>query len=98
MPSAESDRGGPATAGLVQAVLDAEAERRAEQAEAAQEVLFADDLLPGVGEPAITLREGVVRGGVFTLRDARVAPGFRRARERDPVGAGAEHTRRVPCQ
>lgn len=76
MPSAESDHGGPATAGLVQAVLDAEAERRSEQAEAAQEVLFADDLLPGVGDPAISLREGVVRGGVFTVVMLALLQGF----------------------
>jgi len=76
VPSAESDQGGPATAGLVQAVLDAEAERRAEQAEAAQEVLFADDLLPGVGDPAISLREGVVRGGVFTVVMLALLQGF----------------------
>ena len=77
MSSAESEGDGPVTAGLVQAVLDAEAQRRAEQAEAAQEVVFADDLLPGVGDPAITLRAGVLRGGMFTIRDARVAPGVR---------------------
>ena len=76
MSSAESDHGGPATAGLVQAVLDAEAERRAEQAEAAREVVFADDVLPGVGEPAITLREGVVRGGVFTFVMLALLQGF----------------------
>jgi hypothetical protein len=50
---AESDRGGPATAGS-QAVLDAEAERRAAGA-TRREVLFADDLLRR-GELAITLR------------------------------------------
>jgi ABC-type branched-subunit amino acid transport system ATPase component/predicted MFS family arabinose efflux permease len=76
VPSAESDHGGPATAGLVQAVLDAEAERRAERAMAAQEVVFADDVLPGVGEPAITLREGVLRGGVFTVVLLALLQGF----------------------
>ena len=76
MSSAESDDGGPATAGLVQAVLDAEAQRRAEQAAAAQEVLFADTELPGVGESAITLREGVVRGGVFTFVMLALLQGF----------------------
>jgi len=76
VPSAESDHGEPATAGLVQAVLDAEAERRAEQAEAAQEVLFADDLLPGVGDPALSLREGVVRGGVFAVVMLALLQGF----------------------
>jgi len=56
--------------------LDAEAERRAEQAEAAHAVLIGDDLLPGVGEPAITLREGVVRGGVFTFVMLALLQGF----------------------
>jgi ABC-type branched-subunit amino acid transport system ATPase component/predicted MFS family arabinose efflux permease len=76
VPSAESDHGGPATAGLVRAVLDAEAERRAEQAEAAREVLFADELLPGVGDPQISLREGVVAGGLFTVVMLALLQGF----------------------
>ncbi|MET1002752.1 MAG: ATP-binding protein [Acidimicrobiia bacterium] len=61
------EQGGVATAGLVQVVLDAEAERQARQREAAQEVLFADDLLPGVGSEQMSLRDGVMRGGVFTF-------------------------------
>jgi ABC-type branched-subunit amino acid transport system ATPase component/predicted MFS family arabinose efflux permease len=76
LSSSESDHGVPATAGLVRAVLDAETERRAEQAEAAQEVVFADEELPGVGEPAINLREGVVRGGVFTFVMLALLQGF----------------------
>ncbi|HET9667537.1 MAG TPA: hypothetical protein VFP09_12300, partial [Desertimonas sp.] len=48
-------------------MLDAEAERQARQREAAQEVLFADDLLPGVGSEQMSLRDGVMRGGVFTF-------------------------------
>jgi ABC-type branched-subunit amino acid transport system ATPase component/predicted MFS family arabinose efflux permease len=64
-------RGEPVTqetsAGLARAVLDAEAERQAAQAEADREILFADDLLPGVGAEEITLREGVVTGGTFAF-------------------------------
>ena len=67
MSTAESEHGGDSTAGLVQVLLDAEAERQAEQAEAEKEVLFADDLLPGVGDERITLRQGVVQGGVFAF-------------------------------
>jgi ABC-type branched-subunit amino acid transport system ATPase component/predicted MFS family arabinose efflux permease len=65
--STEPDATTPATAGLVQAVLDAEAERREEQEEATRDVLFADELLPGVGGEEMSLRQGVVRGGVFTF-------------------------------
>ena len=32
-----------------------------------QDVLFADDLLPGVGDERMTLRQGVAIGGVFTF-------------------------------
>jgi len=52
-------------ASLADAVLQAEAERQAEQAE--KEVLFADDLLPGVGDEEVTLREGLRVGGGFTF-------------------------------
>ena len=52
-------------ASLADAVLEAEAERQAAQAES--EVLFADDLLPGVGEEKLTLREGLRVGGGFTF-------------------------------
>jgi ABC-type branched-subunit amino acid transport system ATPase component/predicted MFS family arabinose efflux permease len=55
------------TADLVQVMLDAEAERQARQADADREVLFADDLLPGVGHEPMTLRQGVIAGGVFTF-------------------------------
>ena len=46
---------GVQAAGLAVAVLDAEAEREAAQAEAKEQVLFADDLLPGVGDEQLTL-------------------------------------------
>ncbi|MFN8087354.1 MAG: MFS transporter, partial [Microbacterium sp.] len=50
-------------ADLAVAVLDAEAEREAAQARSREQVLFADDLLPGVGDEPITLREGLRTGG-----------------------------------
>ena len=75
MSSAESEHGGPATAGLVQAVLDAEAERRAEQAAAAQEVVLPTTSFPGVGRDRDrAARRRAARRRVHR-RDARVAPG-----------------------
>ncbi len=56
-----------ATSGLVHTLLDAEAERRALQEEEEREVLFADDLLPGVGGEEMTLRQGLAIGGLFTF-------------------------------
>ncbi len=52
---------------LAVAVLDAEAEREAQQAAAKEEVLFATDLLPGVGEEEVTLGQAVRIGGVSTF-------------------------------
>jgi ABC-type branched-subunit amino acid transport system ATPase component/predicted MFS family arabinose efflux permease len=52
---------------LAVAVLDAEAERQARQAEASEPVLFADELLPGVGDEQLTLRDGLRRGGFATF-------------------------------
>ncbi len=57
---------GDETAGLASAVLDAEAERQARQRDE-REVLFADDLLPGVGAEELTMAEGLRRGGWFTF-------------------------------
>ncbi|MFM8304123.1 MAG: ATP-binding protein [Actinomycetota bacterium] len=48
---------------LATAVLDAEAEREAAQARSREQVLFPDDLLPGVGDEPMTLREGLAKGG-----------------------------------
>jgi ABC-type branched-subunit amino acid transport system ATPase component/MFS family permease len=50
---------------LAGAVLQAEAERQAEHAQ--KEVLFADDLLPGVGDEELTLKQGLAMGGSFTF-------------------------------
>jgi ABC-type branched-subunit amino acid transport system ATPase component/MFS family permease len=52
-------------ASLADAVLEAEAERQAAQEE--KEVLFADDLLPGVGDEALSLRQGLAVGGSYTF-------------------------------
>jgi ABC-type branched-subunit amino acid transport system ATPase component/predicted MFS family arabinose efflux permease len=48
---------------LATAVLDAEQERQARQASAHEQVLFADDLLPGVGAH-VPFRDALRRGGV----------------------------------
>jgi ABC-type branched-subunit amino acid transport system ATPase component/predicted MFS family arabinose efflux permease len=61
---------GPVTdtaAALTQAVLDEEAARLAEQAESAEARLLDDDQLPGVGDEALTLRQGVRAGGLSLL-------------------------------
>jgi ABC-type branched-subunit amino acid transport system ATPase component/predicted MFS family arabinose efflux permease len=60
------DESAQEAARLAVAVLDAEAEREAEQAEASKPILFADDLLPGVGDK-VSLREAVQIGGVATF-------------------------------
>ena len=52
-------------ASLADAVLTAEAERQAAHEE--EEVLFADDLLPGVGAEEMTLRQGLAVGGSYTF-------------------------------
>jgi ABC-type branched-subunit amino acid transport system ATPase component/predicted MFS family arabinose efflux permease len=52
---------------LAVAVLDAEAEREARQAAEQRDVVFPDDLLPGVGGPQLTLREGLRVGGIATF-------------------------------
>ncbi len=53
-------------AAMTATVLDAEAERRAEQ-DREKEVLFPDDLLPGVGAEAVSLKQGLAAGGAFTF-------------------------------
>ena len=52
-------------ASLADAVLTAESERQAAHEE--EEILFADDLLPGVGAEAMTLKQGLAVGGSFTF-------------------------------
>ncbi|MEE1806787.1 ATP-binding protein [Streptomyces sp. BE133] len=53
-------------AGLAAGLMEAEAER-AQEARAEQEILFADDLLPGVGGEHLTLRQGLAAGGSATF-------------------------------
>ena len=54
-------------AGLAAAVLDEEARRQVEQAERDKAVMFPDDLLPGVGDEPMTLREAMIVGGKTTV-------------------------------
>ncbi|GAA4990766.1 hypothetical protein GCM10023205_73050 [Yinghuangia aomiensis] len=58
---------GASAAGLAAGLVDAEAERQAHQAAAQRQVVFADDLLPGVGDAQLTLREGLAAGGSATF-------------------------------
>lgn len=52
-------------ASLADAVLTAEAERQAAHED--EEILFADDLLPGVGAEEMTLKQGLTVGGSYTF-------------------------------
>jgi len=54
-------------ASLTASVLEEEASRQAAQRERSKEILFADDLLPGVGDESMALREGLVKGGLYTF-------------------------------
>ena len=56
-----------ATSDLVRAVLEANAQRELEQQESTREVLFADELLPGVGSEELSLREGLEKAGKATF-------------------------------
>ncbi|NUP32169.1 MAG: MFS transporter [Streptomycetaceae bacterium] len=63
----ESARTASSAAGLAAGLVDAEAERQAQQASAQRQVVFADDLLPGVGDVQLTLRQGLAAGGSATF-------------------------------
>jgi ABC-type branched-subunit amino acid transport system ATPase component/predicted MFS family arabinose efflux permease len=63
---ASGDEQRRSAAGLAAELVDAEAER-ARTAEAERDVLFADDLLPGVGGEQLTLRQGLAAGGSATF-------------------------------
>jgi ABC-type branched-subunit amino acid transport system ATPase component/predicted MFS family arabinose efflux permease len=52
---------------LAVAVLDAEAEREAQQAASQEQVLFANDLLPGVSEEHLSLGQALRIGGMRTF-------------------------------
>jgi ABC-type branched-subunit amino acid transport system ATPase component/predicted MFS family arabinose efflux permease len=57
--------GGGTAASLAAAVLDEEAARQAAQELAREQIVFPDDLLPGVNAKPMTLREGLKVGGWF---------------------------------
>ena len=57
----------PSVADLASAILDEEAKRRIEQAERDAETVLPDDLLPGVGDEPMTLRDGLRAGGKATV-------------------------------
>ena len=57
----------PTAAELAAAILDEEAKRRAEQVERDAETVLPDDLLPGVGDESMTLRESLRVGGSSML-------------------------------
>jgi len=59
--------GGRSAAALAAAVLDEEAGRRSAQQARAESVLFADDLLPGVGSDEMSLADGLRKGGIYTF-------------------------------
>jgi ABC-type branched-subunit amino acid transport system ATPase component/sugar phosphate permease len=54
-------------AALAAAVLDEEAKRQAEQAARSAEIVLPDDLLPGVGDAPMPMREAVQSGGKAML-------------------------------
>jgi ABC-type branched-subunit amino acid transport system ATPase component/sugar phosphate permease len=55
------------TADLAAAVLAEESKRRATQAERDERTILPDDLLPGVGDEEMTLKEALAKGGVSML-------------------------------
>src|SRR5258705_9717874 len=52
-------------ASLAATVLDEESARQAAQERAREQIIFPDDLLPGVNAPPMSLREGLNTGGWF---------------------------------
>ena len=64
----DADQGAPPeAASLAAAVLEEEAKRQAAQAERDAGVILPDDLLPGVGDEPMTLKEAMASGGRFTV-------------------------------
>jgi len=58
---------GEAPASLVAAVLDEETRRQEAQRERREPVVLPDDMLPGVGAEAVSLREALLENGVRTI-------------------------------
>lgn len=65
MGDEQTDLSGAAS--LATTILDEEAARQVAQAAARRDVVFADDLLPGVGSEPLELKTGLRRGGFFTF-------------------------------
>jgi len=61
----EATGGSGNAASLAAAVLDEEAARQEAQARAKEQVLFPDDMLPGVDSAPVTFREGLAKGGAL---------------------------------
>jgi ABC-type branched-subunit amino acid transport system ATPase component/predicted MFS family arabinose efflux permease len=61
----EATGGSGNAASLAAAVLEEEAARQEAQARAKEQVLFPDDMLPGVESEAVTFREGLAKGGAL---------------------------------
>jgi len=59
----EATGGADSAASLAAAVLDEEAARQEAQARAKQQVIFADDMLPGVESAPVSLPEAFAKGG-----------------------------------
>lgn len=64
---AAADPTATSAARLAAAVLDEESRRQTEQAERDRAVVFPDDLLPGVGDEPMTLRQAMSVGGRTTV-------------------------------
>ena len=71
----ERGTSGDSVASLAATVLDEEAARQAAQEKAREQVIFPDDLLPGVNAEQLSLREGLRSGGwlMFVVLTAIVA-------------------------
>ncbi len=61
----EATGGSGNAASLAAAVLDEEAARQEAQARAKEQILFPDDMLPGVDSAPVSFREGLALGGAY---------------------------------
>ncbi|MDH4169220.1 MAG: ATP-binding protein [Acidimicrobiia bacterium] len=67
MSESGGNRHSSSAASLTATMLDEEAARLAAQADKDEQILFADDMLPGVGSAEMTLSEGLAKGGIRTF-------------------------------